>query len=74
MIFKADRNRRLTIRTFNHCPVLTGRIDGHDAILDKMYVKANESVTPPKVEYTELFGKDVATGKPVYEKSVPAKG
>jgi hypothetical protein len=39
-----------------------------------MYVKSNESVTPPKVEYTELFGKDIATGKSLYEKSVRAKG
>lgn len=74
MTFKADRNRPLTIRTLNHCPVLTGRIGGHDAILHKMFVKSNESVTPPKVEYIELFGKDIATGKPLREKSVPAKG
>ena len=74
MTFKADRNRPLTLRTLNHCPVLTGRIGGHDAVLHKMFVKSNESVTPPKVEYVEFFGKDIATGKSLYEKSAPAKG
>lgn len=74
MTFKADRNRRLTLQKLNDCPVLTGPIDGRDAIMHKMFVKSNESFTPPKVEYIELFGKDIATGKRVYEKSVPAKG
>ena len=72
--FKVDRDRRLTVRTLNHCPVLTGRINGRDAVLHKMYVKSNETVTPPKVEYTELFGKDIATGRSLYEKFVPEKG
>jgi len=74
MTFKADRNRHLTIRTLNHCPVLTGPIGGRDAIMHKMFVKSNERSTPPKVEYIELFGNDIATGKRLYEKSVPAKG
>src|SRR5215470_3234558 len=38
MTFKADRNRHLTIRTLNHCPVLTGPIGGRDAIMHKMFV------------------------------------
>jgi hypothetical protein len=73
MAFKADRKRRLTIRTLNHCPVLTGPIDGHHGILHKMFVKSNESSTPPKVEYVEFFGEDIATRKPLHEKSIPAK-
>jgi hypothetical protein len=73
MAFKADRKRRLTIRTLNHCPVLTGPIDGHDGILHKMFVKSNESSTPPKVEYVEFFGEDLATRKPLHEKAIPGK-
>jgi hypothetical protein len=73
MAFKADRKRRLTIRTINHCPVLAGSIDGHDAILYKMFVKSNESSVPPKVEYVEFFGEDIATKKPLQEKSIPRK-
>ena len=73
MVFKADRKRRLTIRTLNHCPVLTGPIDGHDGILRKMFVKSNESSSLPKVEYVEFFGEDVATRKPLHEKVIPRK-
>jgi hypothetical protein len=73
MAFKADRKRRLTIRTINDCPVLTGSIDGHDAILHKMFVKSNESSIPPKVEYVEFFGEDIATKKPLHEKAIPRK-
>lgn len=71
MAFKADRKRRLTIRTLNHCPVMTGLIDGRDAILQKMYVKSNENSVTPKVEYVEFFGEDIATKKPLHEKSIP---
>jgi hypothetical protein len=73
MVFKADRKRRLTIRTVNHCPVLTGPIEGHDGILHKMFVKSNEGTIPPKVEYVEFFGEDLATGKPLHEKAIPRK-
>jgi hypothetical protein len=73
MAFKADRKRRLTIRTINHCPVLTGSIDGHEGILHKMFVKSNESAIPPKVEYVEFFGEDIATRKPLHEKAIPRK-
>jgi hypothetical protein len=73
MAFKADRKRRLTIRTINHCSVLAGSIDGHDAILYKMFVKSNESSVPPKVEYVGFFGEGIATKKPLDEKSIPRK-
>ena len=73
MAFKADRKRRLTIRTLDHCPVLTGPIDGHDGILHKMFVQSNESSSPPKVEYVEFFGEDLATRKPLHEKAIPRK-
>jgi uncharacterized protein DUF4833 len=73
MAFKADRKRHLTIRTLNDCPVVTGPIDGHDGVLHRMFVRSNESSIPPKVEYVEFFGQEVATSKPLYEKSIPAK-
>ena len=73
MVFKADRKRPLTIRTLNHCPVLTGSIGGHDGILHKMFVKSNEGTIPPRVEYVEFFGEDLATGKPLHEKAIPRK-
>src|SRR5262245_64522056 len=73
MAFKVDRKRPLTVRIRGHCPVLIGRIDGRDGILHKMYVRSNESSTPPKVEYVEFFGEDTETGKPLHERSVPSK-
>ena len=73
MVFKADRKRRLTIRTLNGCPVVTGPIDGHEGILHRMFVQSNESFIPPKVEYVEFFGEDSETGTPLYEKSIRGK-
>jgi len=73
MAFKADRKRRLTIRTLNGCPVVTGPIDGHEGILHRMFVQSNESFIPPKVEYVEFFGEDSKTAIPLYEKSIPGK-
>ena len=73
MAFKADRKRRLTVRRLNDCPVATAPIDGHDALLYRIFVKSNENFVPPKVEYLEFFGEDVATSKPLHEKSSPPK-
>jgi len=73
IVFKADRKRRLTIRTLNDCPVIVGPIDGHDAILHRVFVQSNESFIPPKVEYVEFFGEDVETSTPLRERSIPAK-
>jgi len=46
-------------------------INGKPAILDKIFISAREAVLLPKVNYLELFGKDVVTGAPRYEKVVP---
>jgi hypothetical protein len=71
MAFKADPKRRMTIRTLNGCPVLSGPIDGHDGILRRIFVQSTETFILPKVEYIEFFGKDIATNTPLEEKSVP---
>jgi len=70
LVFKATRKRRQTIRMLNGCPVATGSIKGHDAILRKIFVKSKEGLRP-SVEYVEIFGEDLATGRPLYEKFVP---
>ena len=72
MAFKADPKRRMTIRTLNGCPVLSGPIDGHDGILRRIFVQSTETFILPKVQYIELFGEDIATNMPLEEKSVPA--
>jgi hypothetical protein len=43
-------------------------IDGHPAFLEKIYVKSVNAVIRPKVEYLELYGRDVGTGGDLYEK------
>ncbi|MBM4320477.1 MAG: DUF4833 domain-containing protein [Deltaproteobacteria bacterium] len=46
-------------------------IDGQPAIFTKMYIKSTEGLLGPKVDYIELFGKDLKTGKDRHEKLVP---
>ena len=70
MAFKADRNRRLTIRILNNCPVATVPIGGRNGILRRMFVQSKEAFLLPKVEYVEYFGEDVVGGGPLYEKAL----
>ena len=46
-------------------------IDGQPAVLEKMYINSSEGLTGPTVNYIELYGKDVRTGKKRYEKLMP---
>jgi len=46
-------------------------INGKQAILVKMFISSKETRFLPKVNYLELFGKDIATGAPCYEKIIP---
>ncbi|MDD5675121.1 MAG: DUF4833 domain-containing protein [Chitinivibrionales bacterium] len=43
-------------------------IDGHAFALDKLFIKTREHTLVPKVDYVELFGKDLKTGQPRTEK------
>ena len=46
-------------------------INGRPAILEKIYINAAEGLTGPKVQYIELYGKDLQTGENIREKMVP---
>ncbi|TNE56042.1 MAG: DUF4833 domain-containing protein [Bacteroidetes bacterium] len=48
-------------------------INGHEAWLERVFVKIEGKKVGiiPDVKYVELFGTDVQTGKPVYEKFIP---
>ncbi len=46
-------------------------IAGRPAILQRIYIDAVESLGIPKVHFVELFGRDLATNKPVSEKIMP---
>jgi hypothetical protein len=47
------------------------RIAGKTARLERIYIRSDETRTLPKVLHIELFGKDAATGDPLYEKIIP---
>ena len=45
-------------------------IDGKPAVLEKMYIDATEGLTGPTVNYIKVYGKDLKTGKKLFEKVV----
>ena len=47
------------------------KIDGKPSMLEKLYVNSTEGRSLPKVNYIELFGKDLETGEKRYEKLLP---
>ncbi|OGR46823.1 MAG: hypothetical protein A2X34_05410 [Elusimicrobia bacterium GWC2_51_8] len=46
-------------------------INGRPAILAKMFIQARDRLLGPKVEYIELYGKDLQTGEACREKILP---
>lgn len=46
-------------------------INGRPAVLEKIYINAEEGLTGPKVRYIMVYGKDLKTGKKLSQKSVP---
>ena len=46
-------------------------IDGRPAVIEKMYINASDGLSGPTVNYIELYGKDLQTGKKRYEKVMP---
>ena len=47
------------------------QIKGRPAILEKMFIQSRNGILGPKVEYIELYGKDLQTGEDCREKIVP---
>ncbi|MDO8303479.1 MAG: DUF4833 domain-containing protein [Sedimentisphaerales bacterium] len=45
-------------------------IDGHPAVLEKIYISATDGLFGPKVHSIELYGKDIKTGEKRYQKIV----
>lgn len=46
-------------------------INGRQAVLVKMFIQARDRLLGPKVEYIELYGKDLQTGEDCREKIIP---
>lgn len=68
---KADVGRDLFVAVVRDTFRALIDIDGRRAILDHIYIFADESGIMPKVQYLELFGVDLDTGEERYEKYLP---
>ena len=71
MTLVADPQRQITVKKEGDAVRAEGVIDGRPAVLEKMYIKASDGLTGPKVQYIELYGKDLQTGGKRYQKIVP---
>jgi len=68
MKMKADVGRLVTVEPDEEEFRAYIEIDGQRAILERIFIFADESGTLPKVLYLELFGNDPETGEELYEK------
>jgi hypothetical protein len=68
---KADVGRNLVVDIHEGVYRAFMEIDGRQALLDKIYIFAKETLMLPSVKYLELFGTDVETGDEVYERFEP---
>jgi hypothetical protein len=50
---------------------LEAPINGRPAVMEKMFIQSRSGLLGPKVEYIDLYGKDLATGKPCRERILP---
>jgi hypothetical protein len=71
MTLVADPQRPITVKKEGDAVRAEGIIDGRPVVLEKMFIKASDGLTGPKVEYIELYGKDLETGKKRYQRIVP---
>ncbi|MBP6386185.1 MAG: DUF4833 domain-containing protein [Pseudarcicella sp.] len=71
--FLAYKERTFTIKLdAKGTPIALFPINGKKQILKRIFVKIDDSGMMPKVLYVELWGKDVVSGKDVYEKFKPS--
>ena len=68
---KADVGRNLVVDVHEGNYRAFIEIDGRQALLEKIYIFAEEKFPMPDVKYLELFGADVETGEGLYEKLIP---
>jgi hypothetical protein len=68
---KADVGRNLVVDVHEGVYRAFMEIDGRQALLEKIYIFAEETFLLPDVKYLELFGVDVATGEEINEKFLP---
>lgn len=73
LTLKALKGRIIRVTNRGKCLAAFGVIDGVEAVLQRIFVTAEEHGPAPAVKFIELFGLDAATGEPRYEKVLRAK-
>jgi len=68
---KADIGRNLWVKSVDDIYKAYMEIDGHQAVVEKIFIFATEGGLYPTVEYIELYGADAETGEECYEKFLP---
>jgi hypothetical protein len=71
MTLVAAPKQLITIKTEKDAVRAEAVIDGRPAVLERMYINASDGLTGPKVQYIEVYGKDLQTGEKRYEKMAP---
>jgi hypothetical protein len=73
MALAADKEREIKVYQAAGDVKAEMVIDGHPAILQRLYVSSTETGILPSVNYVELFGHDIVTGEKRYEKLTPRR-
>lgn len=68
LTLKALKDRTIRVENRGPCLAPLAVIDGAEAVLQKIFVKADERGPGPAVQYIELFGVDAVSGAPRYER------
>lgn len=70
--FLAYRKRKFIVKIHSDgTPIALFPINGKMQILKRVFVSVDESGFMPSVNYIELFGKDVTSGRDIYERFKP---
>ena len=71
MTLVAAPEKQITVKKEKDAVHAEAVIDGRPAVLEKMHINATDGLTGPKVQYIEVYGKDLQTGEKRREKMVP---
>ena len=67
----ADIGQPITVQSVEGKYIATVDLDGMPSQLVKIYIKAQGKGVRVKVEYVEIFGKDLETGEETYARIIP---
>jgi hypothetical protein len=71
LLMKADVGQAIKVMRIGDVYRATITIDGAPSFFEKMYIDATRHGLSLDVRYVELFGADIKTGEPRYEKRFP---